>query len=87
MLSAVFESFPNIFIFMTPDIFLLVSSVLDLDFFMGSVNIQELFLIQIFNFYGLTVLKLSLLMLDHVTKCLVTPCILLHGTPFPFSGN
>jgi hypothetical protein len=26
-------------------------------------------------------------MLDHVTKCLVTPCILLHGTPFPFSGN
>jgi hypothetical protein len=26
-------------------------------------------------------------MLDHVTKCLVTPGILLHGTPFPFSGN
>jgi hypothetical protein len=73
---------------MTPDIFLLARYVLDLDFFfMGSVNIQELFLMQIFNFYGLTVLKLSLLMLDHVTKCLVTPCILLHGTPFPFSGN
>ncbi len=26
-------------------------------------------------------------MLDHGAKCLVTPCILLHGTPFPFSGS
>jgi hypothetical protein len=31
---------------MTPDIFF-VSSVLDLDFFMGSVNIQEFFLFLI----------------------------------------
>jgi hypothetical protein len=49
-LSAVFESFPNIFIFMTPDIFLLALSVLDLNFFMGSVNIQGLFYADFFIF-------------------------------------
>ena len=85
-MSAVFESFPNIFIFITPDIFLLARSVFE-NFFMGSVNIQELVYADFFFFYHLTILKLNLLMLDHVTKCLVTPCILLHGTPFPFSGN
>ncbi len=86
-MSAVFESFPNIFIFMTPDIFLLARFVLDLDFFYGVSKYSGTFSMQIFNFYSLTILKLNLLMLDHVTKCLVTPCILLHGTPFPFSGN
>jgi hypothetical protein len=42
VLSAVFESFSSIFSFLTLDILLLMRPVLDLIFFMGSVNIQGL---------------------------------------------
>ncbi len=83
----VFESFPSIFIFLTPDILLLTRPVLDLNFFMGSVNIQGIFDADFFYFCNLTILKLSIVMLDHVTEMLGNTCILLHGTPFPFSGN
>ncbi len=55
-MSVGFAFFPNFF--MTPDIFLLARSVLDLDFFYGVSKYLGTFSMQIFNFYSLTILKL-----------------------------
>jgi hypothetical protein len=75
------------FIFLTLVILLLTCPVLDLKIYYGVSKYSGTFLMLIFYFSNLTTFKIKPSNAGSCNKMLVTPCILLHGTPFPFSGN